>query len=145
MTRSSRNNINREPTQPKGNAMLGNKDAATNIAVRSIGAARKFYEGTLGLKPVDSQGEEVIAYRSGKSTLFVYRSDYAGTNKATAVTWTVGDDVEGVVRQLKEKGVRFEHYDMPGMTLKGDVHVGGDMKVAWFKDPDGNILSIANG
>ena len=125
--------------------MLGNKDAATNIAVRNIGAARKFYEGTLGLKPVDSEGEEVIAYRSGTSTLFVYRSEYAGTNKATAVTWTVGDDVEGEVRQLKEKGVRFEHYVMPGMTLKGDVHVGGDMKVAWFKDPDGNILSIANG
>jgi catechol 2,3-dioxygenase-like lactoylglutathione lyase family enzyme len=125
--------------------MLGNKDAATNIAVRNIGAARKFYEGTLGLKPVDREGEEVIAYRSGKSTLFVYRSEYAGTNKATAVTWTVGDDVEGEVRQLKEKGVRFEHYDMPGMKLEGDVHVGGEMKVAWFKDPDGNILSIANG
>jgi catechol 2,3-dioxygenase-like lactoylglutathione lyase family enzyme len=125
--------------------MLGNKDAAPNIAVRNIETARKFYEGTLGLKPVDREGEEMIAYRTGASTLLVYRSEYAGTNKATAVTWTVGDDVEGEVRQLKEKGVRFEHYDMPGMTLKGDVHVGGDMKVAWFKDPDGNILSIANG
>jgi catechol 2,3-dioxygenase-like lactoylglutathione lyase family enzyme len=125
--------------------MLGNKDAATNIAVKDLEAARKFYEGTLGLKPVGSEGEEVIAYRSGKSTLFVYRSKYAGTNKATALTWTVGDDVEGEVRQLKAKGVRFEHYDMPGMKLEGDVHVGGEMKVAWFKDPDGNILSIANG
>ena len=125
--------------------MLGNKDAATNIAVRNLATAREFYERTLGLKPVDSEGDELIAYRSGGSTLLVYRSDYAGTNKATSVTWTVGDDVEGTVRQLKEKGVRFEHYDMPGMTLKGDVHVGGDMKVAWFKDPDGNILSIANG
>jgi catechol 2,3-dioxygenase-like lactoylglutathione lyase family enzyme len=125
--------------------MLGNKDAATNIAVRNLDTARKFYEGTLGLKPVDSEGEEVIAYRSGGSTLLVYRSEFAGTNKATAATWTVGDDVEGEVRRLKEKGVRFEHYDMPGMKREGDVHVGGDMKVAWFKDPDGNILSIANG
>ncbi|HMI92975.1 MAG TPA: hypothetical protein VK509_16495, partial [Polyangiales bacterium] len=71
-------------------------------------------------------------------------SEFAGTNKATNVTWTVGDDVEGTVRQLKEKGVRFEHYDMPGMTLMGDVHVAGDMKVAWFKDPDGNILNVMN-
>jgi len=125
--------------------MLGNKDAATNIAVRNLATAREFYERTLGLKPVGSEGDEMIAYRSGSSTLLVYRSDYAGTNKATTVTWTVGDDVEGTVRQLKEKGVRFEHYDMPGMTLKGDVHVGGDIKVAWFKDPDGNILSVANG
>ncbi len=59
------------------------------------------------------------------------------------MTWTVGD-VEGVVRALKAKGVTFEHYDMPDMKLEGDVHVFGDMRVAWFKDPDGNILNIVN-
>ena len=63
---------------------------------------------------------------------------------ATAVTWAVGDDVEGVVRDLKAKGVKFEHYDMPEMKREGDIHIGGDMKVAWFKDPDGNILNIVN-
>jgi catechol 2,3-dioxygenase-like lactoylglutathione lyase family enzyme len=125
--------------------MLGNKDAAANIAVKNLETARKFYEGTLGLKQVGAEGDELIAYRSGSSTILVYRSDYAGTNKATAVTWTVGDDVEGIVRALKAKGVTFEHYDMPSMTRKGDVHVAGDMKVAWFKDPDGNILNIVSG
>lgn len=125
--------------------MLGNKDAVANIAVRNLGTARKFYEGTLGLKQVDAEGEELIVYSSGSSTINVYRSKYAGTNQATAVTWAVGDDVEGVARALKAKGVTFEHYDMPGMTLQGDVHVAGDMKVAWFKDPDGNILNIVNG
>ena len=61
------------------------------------------------------------------------------------MTWTV-DDVEGEVRELKSKGVSFEHYNMPEMKLQGDVHVaeGADMKVAWFKDPDGNIFSIVN-
>jgi hypothetical protein len=56
------------------------------------------------------------------------------------------DDVEGEVRELKSKGVAFEHYDMPELKLKGDVHVadGADLKVAWFKDPDGNIFSIVN-
>jgi hypothetical protein len=72
----------------------------------------------------------------------VYRSDYAGTNKATAVTWNV-DNVKEEVAALKSKGVVFEHYDMPGMTRDGDVYVSGDMKVAWFKDPDGNILNVA--
>jgi hypothetical protein len=52
--------------------------------------------------------------------------------------------VEDIVRALKAKGVTFEHYDMPDMTRGGDVHVAGDMKVAWFKDPDGNILDIVN-
>jgi hypothetical protein len=75
----------------------------------------------------------------------VYRSKYAGTNQATAVTWVVGDEVENVVRALKTKGVKFEHYDMPGMKRTGDIHIGGKMKVAWFKDPDGNILNVVGG
>ena len=124
--------------------MLENIDASANLAVADLGVARTFYEGTLGLTKVGSEGDELIVYRSGKTTLNVYRSREAGTNKATAVTWTVGDRMEDIVRSLKAKGVVFEHYDMPGLTLKGDVHVGGDMKVAWFKDPDGNILNIVN-
>lgn len=124
--------------------MLGTKDAVANIAVKNLETARKFYEGTLGLKPVDAEGEELIVFKSGNSTLNVYRSQYAGTNRATAVTWTVGDDVDGVVRALKAKGVTFEHYDMPDTKREGDIHVSGDMKVAWFKDPDGNILNIIN-
>jgi catechol 2,3-dioxygenase-like lactoylglutathione lyase family enzyme len=125
--------------------MLKNADAAANIAVKNLDTARKFYEGVLGLKQVDAEGDELIVFKSGHSTINVYRSECAGTNKATALTWTVGDKVENVVRDLKAKGVAFEHYDMPGTRREGDVHIAGDMKVAWFKDPDGNILNIANG
>jgi catechol 2,3-dioxygenase-like lactoylglutathione lyase family enzyme len=129
----------------KETIMLGNTDALANVAVKDLERARSFYEGTLGLTKVDEEDGEVLAFRSGNSTLLVYRSQYAGSNKATAVTWTVGPDVEGVVRELKAKGVKFERYDMPGVRHEGDVHVAGDMKVAWFKDPDGNILNIASG
>jgi len=125
--------------------MLGDKDAVANLAVKNLDTARKFYEGTLGLTQVATEGDELIAFKSGNSTLFVYRSQYAGTNQATAVTWVVGDEVDGVVRSLKAKGVTFEHYAMPGLERQGDVHVGGDMKIAWFKDPDGNILSVVSG
>ncbi len=124
--------------------MLEHNDAVANIAVKNLETARQFYERTLGLQPVDAEGEEVIVFRSGNSRLNIYRSQYAGTNQATAVTWAVGDDVEGVVRELKAKGVRFEHYDMPGLARAGDVYVAGDIKVAWFKDPDGNILNVIN-
>lgn len=124
--------------------LLGDRNAVANIAVKNMTTARKFYEGTLGLQQIDAEGDELVVYKSGGSAINVYRSEYAGTNQATAVTWTVGEDVEGVVRELKAKGVEFEHYDMPEMKLQGDVHVGGGMKVAWFKDPDGNILNIAN-
>jgi len=124
--------------------MLGNKDAVANIAVKNLDTAKKFYEDTLGLTPVGAEDQEVIVFNSGNSTVYVYQSQYAGTNKATAVTWVVGEEVEGIVQQLKVKGITFEHYDMPGMTRDGDVHIAGDMKVAWFKDPDGNILNIIN-
>jgi catechol 2,3-dioxygenase-like lactoylglutathione lyase family enzyme len=124
--------------------MLSNADAAANIAVKNLEVAKKFYEDTLGLTQVDAEGEELIVYRSGNSTINVYRSHYAGTNKATAVTWVIGEDLEGVVRTLKAKGVTFEHYDMPDMKREGDIHVAGDMKVVWFKDPDGNILNLVN-
>lgn len=125
--------------------MLGNTDAVANVAVKDLKTARDFYERTLGLTQVDAEDEEVIVFRSGKTLLNVYRSQFAGTNKATAVTWSVGDRLEEVMRALKAKGVAFEHYDMPGMKREGDIHTCGDMKVAWFKDPDGNILNVING
>jgi catechol 2,3-dioxygenase-like lactoylglutathione lyase family enzyme len=124
--------------------LLGNRNAVANLAVRNLDVARRFYEDTLGLAPVDEQDDEVIVFKSGDSIVNVYRSQYAGTNEATAVTWTVGDDIEDIVRELRDKGVTFEHYDMPGIIRDGDIHVGGDMKVAWFKDPDGNILNIVS-
>ena len=126
--------------------LLSDKDAAANIAVKNLETAKKFYGDTLGLKVIWTQDQEVIVFKSGNSTVNVYRSQYAGTNQATAMTWNVGDDIEDIVQQLKAKGVVFEHYDdMQGVTRKGDVYVAGNMKVAWFKDLDGNILGIASG
>ena len=124
--------------------MLANKDAIATIPVKNLAKARQFYEGTLGLQPVDSEGDEVIIFKSGRSTINVYRSQFAGTNRATAATWKVGDEIEGIVRDLKSKGVAFEHYDMPGLKQEGDIHVAGDRKAAGFKDPDGNIVNIVN-
>lgn len=123
--------------------MLSNQNAVANVAVKDLNVAKRFYQETLGLTPVEEQDGEVVVFKSGNSKLNVYRSEYAGTNKATAVTWTV-DDVDGTARALKAKGVAFEHYDMAGVTKEEDVHVFGDMRVAWFKDPDGNILNLIN-
>ena len=120
--------------------MLSDKDAIPTVAVKNLETAKKFYEGTLGLTKV-MENSEVIAFKTGHSTLFVYRSQHAGTNKATAVTF-VAEDVEDLVQALKSRGVTFEHYDLPNLTRQGDLHVSGSMKTAWFKDPDGNIFSL---
>src|SRR5256714_15583060 len=122
--------------------MLGDKEAVPTVAVRDLAAAKKFYSGTLGLRELPSTENEVLNFKNGHSELLVYRSQFAGTNKATALTWNV-DDVEREARTLKDKGVAFEHYDRPGMTFKGDVKVEGNMKAAWCKAPDGKINCTA--
>jgi catechol 2,3-dioxygenase-like lactoylglutathione lyase family enzyme len=124
--------------------MLSNCESRATCAVRDIDRAASFYEETLGLTRVHSEGRQAIAYRTGTSTLLVYRSEFGGGNEATAVTWVV-DDIESIVAGLEAKGVRFEHYDMPGAELRGHVHLAGHLRVAWFKDPDGNIHSLVSG
>jgi catechol-2,3-dioxygenase len=124
--------------------MLAGREAMATIAVKDIATAKKFYGDTLGLKKESEEMEEVATYRSGNSKIVVYESQFAGTNKATSATWGVGKELDTIVSTLKKKGVPFEHYDMPGMKLDGDIHRVGNFGAAWFKDPDGNILHINN-
>jgi catechol 2,3-dioxygenase-like lactoylglutathione lyase family enzyme len=114
------------------------------LPVRDLEKAERFYQRVLGLAEVDVEPGAAVTFKTGNSTLCVYVSDYAGTNKGTAALWEV-TDVERTVEELKARGVTFEHYDnMPEVTREGDIHRAGDLTVAWFKDPDGNILSVQN-
>ncbi|HEX3530088.1 MAG TPA: VOC family protein [Thermoanaerobaculia bacterium] len=123
--------------------MLGDKDASVMIAVKNQAVAQKFYEGTLGLKKGDAEPGG-LTLKSGSTRVFIYESKFAGTNQASAAAWVV-DDVDEVVKALKAKGVSFERYDdLPQMKREGDIHVAGDLRAAWFKDPDGNILALSN-
>ncbi|MBA2321542.1 MAG: VOC family protein [Deltaproteobacteria bacterium] len=129
--------------------MLGETDVIATIGVKDLDVARAFYVDKLGLRDVGAVADHLLELRSGISRVFVYISEFAGTNRATAVTWAV-IDVDAMVATLREKGVTFEHYDEPGMTREGDVHMirmpdGQEIRNAWCKDPDGNILSIVNG
>jgi catechol 2,3-dioxygenase-like lactoylglutathione lyase family enzyme len=124
--------------------MLGDRDAQATVAVRDLEVARPFYADLLGLRPLPSDQPSVQGFQAGKSVVLVYESDFAGTNKATVLTWSLGEDFDETVKALKAKGVVFEKYDLPAMRHDGDVHVAGDMRVAWFKDPDGNVLSLGN-
>jgi catechol 2,3-dioxygenase-like lactoylglutathione lyase family enzyme len=124
--------------------MLGDTNVQPMLPVKDLEAAKKFYEEKLGLKRVGEEPGAALVYQSGNGTLCVYLSRFAGTNQGTAALWEVGD-VEGTVKELKDKGVSFEHYDnLPETTRTDDIHRAGDIVVAWFKDPDGNILSVQN-
>jgi catechol 2,3-dioxygenase-like lactoylglutathione lyase family enzyme len=124
--------------------MLSSSNVVAVAAVAEIARAKEFYEGTLGLQPLEIEEPGGVLYEcAGGSRLLVYESRYAGTNQATAASWQV-EDVDQEVSELAGRGVSFEHYELPGTTLEGDVHVMGELRAAWFKDPDGNILNIVS-
>ncbi|WP_343232669.1 VOC family protein [Microvirga antarctica] len=127
----------------KRDALLRTKTSSAIVAVRDIARARLFYAHVLGLEVADEAMEGVIAFKTGATVLIVYQSDTAGSNRANAVVWDCGDQIDAIIGQLAANGVTFEHYpDSEQMHLEGDVHVSGKMKMAWFKDPDGNILHL---
>src|SRR5262252_8930281 len=96
----------------KEGVMLAGKEIVGTIAVKDLAAARKFYEGTLDLKVEDDRGSEAHTYRSGATRLIVYRSQFAGTNQATALNIMVGADIDKIAKGLRDRGVVFEHYNM---------------------------------
>lgn len=122
--------------------MLDDSTVVANVAVKDIEAGKEFYGGKLELKQVD-ENPGGVTYKCGDGKLFVYASPTAGSGQATCASWKV-DDIDSVVGALKAKDIEFEHYDMPGGTREGDIHSMGPMKAAWFKDPDGNVLCVAN-
>jgi catechol 2,3-dioxygenase-like lactoylglutathione lyase family enzyme len=122
--------------------MLVQHDCSAIVAVADLDRARTFYRDVLGLGLIREGGAEgVLAFQSGATRLIVYRSEYAGTNRANAVVWGAGDGFDAIVADLEAKGVAFEHYPDIG-RLEGNVHHAGGARLAWFKDPDGNILHV---
>src|SRR5690242_18924052 len=123
-----------------------NYNVAAAVAVSYMRRVRAFYEGKLGLVPdPEAEDEDNVRYVcGGGSLLHVFVSPYAGTAQSTVACWEV-DDIEAVVGEHSAKGVQFERYDMPGLVTDelGIAIFEGDTKVAYFKDPDGNVLSIA--
>jgi catechol 2,3-dioxygenase-like lactoylglutathione lyase family enzyme len=124
---------------------LSRYKVAAAIAVSDMDRAREFYEGKLGLSVGIDSGDN-LQYRCAEGSVFhVYLSpEHAGTSTATLVGWGV-DDVEGVVDELSSRGVAFERYDVGPIITdeKGIATFEGGAKVAYFRDPDGNTLSIA--
>ncbi|WMT91201.1 VOC family protein [Pelagibacterium sp. H642] len=121
---------------------LKDKASSAMVAVSDIDRAKAFYSDTLGLELEEDGMGGVLVYRTGSTHLLVYPSDFAGTNKANAVVWDCGEDIEAIVADLRGKGVRFEHYPEMGADYADGIHQTDNFRMAWFKDPDGNILHL---
>jgi catechol 2,3-dioxygenase-like lactoylglutathione lyase family enzyme len=128
--------------QSEDNQMLTNASIVPYIPVANMARARRFYEGTLGLKPKEEYAGGVIYECGNGSWVFMYPSAGAGTSKASTAFWAV-DDVAAEVAELKARGVVFEEYDMPGIKTVNSIATAGGAKTAWFKDSEGNILALS--
>ena len=129
--------------------MLKDRDSSAIVAVKDLARAKTFYRDVLGLELADEGAGDmqgVLGFRTGNTKLTVYQSEHAGTNRANAVTWDLQGDLRDTVADLEKKGVQFEHYDLPGLTLVGNIHEAGNgVRLVWLKDPDGNILHLLEG
>jgi catechol 2,3-dioxygenase-like lactoylglutathione lyase family enzyme len=119
--------------------MLQKSPMYAYLPAKDVARARRFYEEKLGFRPKSETAGGVIYESANGTACFLYPTPNAGTSAASQAFWQV-EDVEREVAELKEKGVVFEHYDMPSM--KGDIATAGGAKTAWFKDTEGNILAI---
>ena len=120
--------------------MLSDKNTYTTIPVSDLQQAQRFYGETLGLKAL-MVTEGGVMYGSGGTQFFVYPSGHKASGH-TQMSWRV-PDIKAEVASLREKGIRFEEFDLPGVkTVDGIAQSGPSVWTAWFHDPDGNLLGL---
>jgi len=115
------------------------------VPVSDVEAAISFYGNTLGLRlkkrrddlPENREAE----FEAGDGALVVYESVGAGKSRHTVAGFRV-DDIEAVASALRERGLSFEEYDLPDLKTENGIATVGDVRAAWCKDPDGNIIAI---
>lgn len=122
--------------------MLEHSKAFSSFSVSDIEKAREFYSSTLGLKVKDSEMGVLELQIAGSASVMIYPKANHQAATFTVLNFPV-QSVENIVDALIVKGVRFEHYDYEDLKTddKGIFRGDGHM-IAWFKDPDGNILSV---
>jgi catechol 2,3-dioxygenase-like lactoylglutathione lyase family enzyme len=121
---------------------LQDSRVTANIPAADLERARRFYADVLGLSPADENPGGLVYTTGGGTSFHLYQTEHAGKSGHTIAQFSV-PDVGPVVRSLREKGVSFEHFEMPGMTWDGDVAGLGELgHAAWFRDSEDNTLCI---
>jgi len=126
--------------------MLGDHDTIATLAVKDLQVARDFYEGMLGFTARADVPDGVL-YTAGSGAFLVYPSSFAGTNKATSMSFQVPEDgFDAEIEALRDHGVKFQTFEAPGLSWDdGVASMGEGYRGVWFEDPDGNILNVETG
>jgi catechol 2,3-dioxygenase-like lactoylglutathione lyase family enzyme len=126
----------------KEKTVLNTAPTTTILPVKDMNRARGFYEKTLGLKPLGFAADGNFMFAcAGRSTIALIPKPQGTKAEHTALSFEV-EDVVKEIKELKQRGVVFEDYDLPGFKTVNHVCVVGSDKAAWFKDPEGNILCV---
>ncbi|MDP9343541.1 MAG: VOC family protein [Actinomycetota bacterium] len=122
--------------------MFEERRCAAMLPASDVERAKQWYADTMGLKPTQ-EDEGGVQYSAGDGTEFwVYPSQYAGTNQATAMGF-MAKDLSAEMDALKSRGVTFEEYDIPGVkTVDGIAEFAPGERGCWFKDSEGNIIAL---
>jgi predicted enzyme related to lactoylglutathione lyase len=122
--------------------MAANQRIIATLPAVDINRAKVFYEKIFGCKAT-MEGPEPGAFMTCPAGEF-YIYQRAPSKADHTLASILVDDIETEVRDLRQKGLKFEEYNMPAMGLKTDNGIAtmGDIKAAWFKDSEGNILSL---
>jgi predicted enzyme related to lactoylglutathione lyase len=125
--------------------MLANAQVVAIVPVSDVEAAIRFYGDTLGLalkeRRSDLPENREAEFDVGGGTLLAYESVGAGKSRHTVAGFRV-DDIDEAVSTLRERGVTFEEYDLPDLKTENGIAQVGDVRAAWCKDPDGNMLAV---
>ena len=121
--------------------MLKNHPIVPYIPAADVARARRFYEQKVGLTAREEVAGGVVYECGNGSWIFLYPSGGAGTSQASQAFWQV-DDLAAEVADLRERGVVFEEYDLPGLKTVNGIATSGGTKAAWFKDTEGNIMAL---
>lgn len=121
--------------------MLGDGPLQAVIPATDLDRAKAFYTDVLGLK-LAREDEEQLTCECGSTEFTIYRTPSGGQAAHTLASFKVAD-LDGEMNTLRERGVAFEDYDFPGLKTVDGVAESGDMRAAWFKDSEGNILCVA--
>ena len=123
---------------------LQNASIMPTLGVQDLDRSIAFYRDTLGfgVRKLGGEQESALVEIGAEGRLLLYLSTFEG-GQTTAAAIMV-DDLDGSVDELRGRGVRFEEYDLPGLRTEKGIATDGDMRTAWFKDPDGNTLAISS-
>jgi predicted enzyme related to lactoylglutathione lyase len=124
--------------------MLMNAPAIANLWTADVERAKLFYTEKLGLRSIDMPFDEIIALEAGEGTKFTVQKGDVRPSEHTVLVFSV-KDVAATVADLSGRGVKMESYDVDDLKTdeRGVADMGG-FYCAWFKDPDGNLLSVTD-